>query len=379
MANRPVSYQKTKTSRRSITMMILSGVLFSCCLVEALAHLFPQLIPGPVQSVFQNEEDQPLKGLSPDQELGYKYAPNLEDYPVPFEGDDGREDYHISTVGLGYTGTGFRDDGLAGPAEVVVVGDSYASCASVEMEECWVELLEQELGQDFANLGVVGYGPQQEQRMLSQYGLPLQPRLVLWVFFANDLDDAWQFEQFGTGAVGEGEFWQSPVRAWLARHARVYGIGAFFWYNRYLFANLVRADGELVPRDSNLIWWLTNTNLAVPQVARGFALTQEAILAARAQTEQQGAQFILVILPFREQVYAPPGLQPRLDGLNEALLDFGRQQEITVIDLTPALRARAAGRPEWLYFRKDIHLNVQGNVVVAELLNQELNHPKRDD
>jgi hypothetical protein len=369
-----ISKDKPKTSPRSLAILILVGILFPLLALEGIAHFFPSLIPIEFKSVFQNEQDQPSKGLTPNETLGYKYAPGLVNFSVPFEDDEAPNTYPVSTVSLGYADAGFRDDGLQTEPFAVVIGDSYASCASVKMQACWVELLEKKAGKDLANLSVVGYSPQQEARMLSKYGLPLQPKLVLWIFFANDLNDAWRFDQFGTGAAKEGKSWQNPINAWLARNSVIYNIGSFFWYNRYLFYNLAQADRATVPRDSNLVWWLTYTNLDIPEVADGFALTQQAILEARRQTLAQDSQakFVVIVLPYREQTYAPAALQPQLDHLNQTLADFCRQHDLTCIDLTVALREKAKSETKPIYFQKDIHLNARGNEIVAELLAQEL-------
>jgi hypothetical protein len=365
---------KAKTSPQAIAVLILAGLLLPLLAIEAIAYLAPSLIPQEIKSAFQTEQDQPLKGLKPDETLGYLYTPDLVDFQVPFDDDTTPNTYPVSTVSLGYNEAGFRDDGLAGETFAVVIGDSYASCASIEMKACWVELLERETGHDFANLGVVGYSPQQERRMLARYGLPLQPKLVLWVFFPNDLNDAWRFDQFGSGAAREGRFWQNPVTTWLARNSVVYNIGAFFWYNRALFFNLTQTDESNAPRDSNLVWWLTYTDLSIPEVADGFALTQREILAARQETLAQNSatKFVVIIFPYREQVYAPAALQPQLDQLNLALADFCRQQSLTCVDLTPALREKAKQATEPIYYRKDIHLNRRGNEIAAELLTDTL-------
>lgn len=381
---------KNKKSPLSTVILILMGILFPLCTIEGVARLIPTLIPLEIRSVFQNEQPQELKGLTPDETLGYKYAPNLIDFPVPFDNDKGEGTYHISTVSLGYTDAGFRDDGLGlnsldkthgqpgdkNSAEpfTVVIGDSYASCASVEMEECWVELIERQTRQDWADLGVVGYGPQQELGMLAKYGLPLRPKQVVWVFFANDLNDAWRFDQFGSGGFKQGKFWQNPLQAWLARNSTIYTIGSFFWYNRFLFYNLAQADGVTVPRDSNLVWWLTNTDLNIPEVAEGLALTQQSLLEARRQTQasDSNTQFMVLILPFREQVYAPAVLQPRFDQLNQALADFCQQHSLVCLDLTSALREKAKTETDPIYYRKDIHFNVRGNQIVADLLIETL-------
>jgi hypothetical protein len=367
----PVS---VKSKVISIIILVAVGLIFPIVLIELAARIAPGLIPTEIQTVFQNEEDQLLKGLAPDDDLGYKYAPGLVDFLVPFEGDEGPQSYAVTTTSLGYAGSGFRDDGLEGDAYAVVIGDSYANCASVALDECWVELLEKGIGRDFANLGVVGYSPQQELRMLTKYGLPLKPELVVWTFFPNDVNDAWRFDQFGRGAATAGKFWQQPLRAWLAQNSVVYATLSFFWYNRYLFYNLWQADDRLIPRDSNLIWWLTYTDLTVPEVAEGFALTTTAIGQAYQQVQamDERARFVVVIIPFREQVYADPALQPQLDRLNQALVEYGRRHGIPVLDLTPALRQATEGESAPLYFRRDIHLTRRGNELVAELLRQNL-------
>jgi hypothetical protein len=308
--------------------------------------------------------------LSPDDELGYKFTPDIADYPVSLE----NQPYTISTVSLGYEGIGFRDDGIdEGRPLVVVLGDSFANCAGIELEACWVELLEQELGYDFANLSVLGYSPQQEAAMLTHYGLPLKPEWVLWVFFANDVKDAWRVNQFGSGAARGTEFWQSPGRTWLVENSAIYILGSFFWYNRFFFYNLVTAD-ETTSGNPNLSWWLANTDLAIPEVADGFDRTKTIILEVNRQTLVQGGQtqLVVVILPFREQVYTDPQLQARFDHLNENLAKFLQENDIPVIDLTAELRRRAKAEPASLYFDEDIHLNVEGNEVVAELLKQRL-------
>lgn len=349
------------------------GLIFPLMVIEVAAHLVPNLIPPEIAAVFQNSQSEELKGLIPDPALGYKYTPGLVDFAVPFEGDGGPGSYAVSTVSLGYEGVGFRDDGLQGEPTAVVIGDSYANCASVSMPACWVELLEQRSGQDVANLGVVGYGPQQELAMLTRYGLPLHPKTVLWVFFANDLNDAWRFDQFGSGNSRSGRFWQNPVQAWLARNSALYTLGAFFWYNRHLFATMTQVNRQNGQPDSNLVWWLTTTNQDIPEVAEGLALTEATLLAARQQVQATSSQteFVVIIIPYREQVYASLDLQPQLDRLNQTLADFCRQHSLTCIDLTTSLREKAKQEPESIYFRRDIHLNERGNQLVAELMYQQ--------
>jgi hypothetical protein len=363
-------FVKLKSILGSIINLIVAGLLFPLLIIEIAADVSPGLIPPEIKSsIFQI--DPPYKVLIPDKELGYKYVPDFKNYPVAF--GNNQDTYTISTVSLGYSDIGFRDDGFNREPFAVVIGDSFANCAGVEMEACWVELLEERVDKDFANLSVLGYGPQQETRMLTKYGLPLKPKLVLWVFYANDLKDAWRFDQFGSGAARESEFWQNSVQTWLAQNSAVYTTLSFFWYNRFFFLNLLRDDNSK-PRNPNISWWLASTDLTIPEVTHGFALTQAIILEAYRQTSVQHneTQFVVVFLPFREQVYANSELQPRFDHLGNSMLDFLQQNEVPVIDLTVPLREKAKAESDLIYFSEDIHLNSRGNEIVAELLEQEL-------
>ncbi|HXV41860.1 MAG TPA: hypothetical protein VEC96_02255, partial [Anaerolineae bacterium] len=57
------SEDKSKKTPGSAAILILLGILFPLLTIEAAAHLFPNLIPLEIKSVFQNEQNQPLKGL----------------------------------------------------------------------------------------------------------------------------------------------------------------------------------------------------------------------------------------------------------------------------------------------------------------------------
>ncbi len=370
----PSPKSQPKTSLKSITILILISFLFAIFLIEIVTRLVPGLIPNVVRIYFVDENYQKW-GLTGDEDLGFKYAPALIDFSVPFDDDSGKRGrYPVSTVSLGYENAGFRDDGIDGEIYAVVVGDSFASCAGVKMENCWVEILEQHSEQDFANLGVISFGAQQTQRMLTKYGLPLDPKLVLWVFFANDPYDTWRFEQFGKAEAKEGKVWESPVFGWILKNSATYEVLAFFWYNRYFFYNLGTRDGETMPMESNWVWWQTITNPTDPMAIEGLKLTQDAISEAKQQTQSKfgDTEFVVIIVPTREQVYLNDTiLQAQLDVLNAELVEFAQTQDISVIDLTPAMRAVIQDEP-FLYFRHDMHLNPRGNEVVAELLEQAL-------
>ncbi len=70
-------------------------------------------------------------------------------------------------------------------------GDSVTEAGEVDEDETFVARTGRTLGVGVLNLGVSGYGPQQELVVLKRYGLPSNPRLVVWqVTEWNDVLDA---------------------------------------------------------------------------------------------------------------------------------------------------------------------------------------------
>lgn len=357
-------------SIRPIFITIALSVIVTLLLIEIVLYLKPDMIPAQIRTAYfmAGAENYP-PGTIPDDQVGYKFAPNLSDLSV----SHGDRDYTISTSSLGYKGTGFRDDGLDGEPFAVVVGDSITACVGVEQAECWVELLEGQTGRDFANLGVSGYGPDLQLRMLQQYGLPLRPKLVIWVFFANDLIQGWRFKQFGQGGVAGGEFWQNPVRGWLAKHSSIYLTLSYFWYERHFFRHLY-SDDPAVAGKATLAWWLAYSDPAVPEVAEGLERTKQLILQAdqQAKAELEDAELVVLIIPFREQLLdSTVPFHSTFNAAGHDLAMFCRQNDIPIIDLTPLVKAQKSHETAELYL-EDSHLTPQGNEVVAEILAKEL-------
>lgn len=362
---------KPKTTPKAIVLLIIASLLFAIVVVEITTRLIPGLTPPGVRAYFGGAEPENW-GLMGDPYLGFKYPPDLVDFPAPVVDDKGgTSSYPVSTVSLGYKKIGFRDDGIQNEPFAIVVGDSFTSCFGVRMEQCWVEQLENSIARDFVNLGVTAYGPQQTKRMLTKYGLPLQPKLVLWVFYTNDPDDAWRFDKFGMLDARANNKGESPLNSWFMKNSNMYLLSSFFWYNRHFLYNVINEE-EREFSGPNLVWWETATDLDNPDIAEGVQLTQTTILEAKQQTEKNGAQFIVLIMPTREQVYYEnPNFQAHLNAFNETFIRFFREHDIITFDLTPGIREQITAEP-FLYFKEDIHFNIRGNEIVAELVQEIL-------
>ena len=112
---------------------------------------------------------------------GYRYAPHLD---VRLSG---HPDFSCR---VRTNGRGLRTPFERGPVDVIALGDSFTFGYGVDEAETWPARLAELTGWSVANLGVSGYGPQSELALLRSEGPALPPRLLLWQFFANDLEDA---------------------------------------------------------------------------------------------------------------------------------------------------------------------------------------------
>jgi hypothetical protein len=128
----------------------------------------------------------------------------------------------LSQHSLAWTEDGFRVPAwIADIYPVVALGDSYTEATNVAMP--WPDVLAQAYQQPVKNLGFRGYGPQEEARIMEEYGVEYAPEVVVIGFFGgNDISNAgsyrWRADNFVLPELMEqvaveydasGEPWQS--------------------------------------------------------------------------------------------------------------------------------------------------------------------------
>ncbi len=106
-------------------------------------------------------------------------------------------------------GTDFETLSDMDAADIVVIGDSYIESPMTRPSALITTRLAQLQGKTVANLGHSGYGPQQELAVLKRFGLPLNPRTVIWAFFeGNDLSDIEEYPGKAARVAGQHAAWQ---------------------------------------------------------------------------------------------------------------------------------------------------------------------------
>lgn len=362
-------------AKRRTTVLLnlaLLGVSLGIALLlsEAALRIFPALLPEAAQlRVHWNELIAQGTVSQAHPTIGFLYPKN-------YAGEVRRRDFHFT-----YTTDekGFRNqDPWPDTADIVALGDSQTFGYGVSDDESFPSLLAEALPHSrVLNLGLIGASPQQYQRVYDSFGSSVHPKIVLFGLFpGNDVSDArtfqawldaggegnydiWRF--FGGRPPGSGRGWRehlesSYLMTFLRETKRSFG-------SQFAGRTFETADGSRLRLAPSIR--RSNAERARPGHP-DFELVMEAIEATRARAEADGAAFLVLLIPTKEEVYLP--MLGR--SVPDAAGPFARQLEadgIPTLDLTPAFKERAnAG--EALFFEVDGHANARGYALIAKVL-----------
>jgi lysophospholipase L1-like esterase len=331
-----------------LLLLLLLGLLASLAVPEIAMRVL-DVSPRPLAPL-------ELKSyrLSGDPVLRYEYRPGLR-----------AGDAHFDALHAGFTTNahGFRDVELplekpAGEVRILALGDSTTAGNGVpELEHTWPKRLERrfaEAGHEerrVLNLGVGGYQPLQEARLLELRGLAFEPDLVLVLLSLNDLDweaDGGIGEMLEQARAGDAPAPSDPF-ALLTRVSRL----------AFVVAHRARALGLELPLPEA-------ARHVAPVRALGSPLAEGLTLLARLQRER-GVKVVVALLPaFSEpfERYAHAALHERMRA------SAARLPTLTWIDLLDDFRA--TGVDARALSVDGLHPNGAGTAVLAEILHRHL-------
>ncbi|MFO0950796.1 MAG: hypothetical protein U0835_06495 [Isosphaeraceae bacterium] len=319
-----------------------------------------------------------------DPELVWKHKPGLS--------WRGRKTPSCDLVDFRTDERGFRNPPGVSTPDVVFIGDSVTEAGEVPEPDTFVARAGAETGLSVLNLGVSGYGPQQELAVLKRYGLPLKPKAAVWQFTEwNDVIDAQTYVMRDAPNVPTG---LTPTTLYLGNSPLV---------------NLVRA--VLPPRMPNRVGFVETGGRTVEQsfwpyqhdhhlrLPQGFEQACRAISEAQALCKAQGVEFALLYVPSHVRVLWPSlrfksdsqrdrfckdGRVDREDDLFHAVANLCRKLDCPLIDLTADLRRRAEVDNRRVYVANDPHLGRDGHDTAAHALvdwlaARGIERPVRDD
>lgn len=348
--------------------------MLSVVVLETVPRLLPGLMPAKVRTVqrIYDARNSWESMMRPDRDLGFALRPGLElDFPSE------NASIAIRTADLGIDGIGYRDIGTKPPFDAIAVGDSFTFCDDSSVEACWLRLLADRTGLSIANLGVNGYSNLAEARLLAKVAPAMKPSLVLLGFFPNDFKDNVHFENWTKSGTDDYWTWmrrkrRSDMSEWLAGNSFLYRIlDAARRYGRRRASEVREGKLELVLRNDDWWWGVVQREEVTPT----YELTQKALAEAAAIAREAGSRLVVLLFPFKEQVYwhiareyLERGSELSEDEIDAPLRTIGEylaEQSIDYCDLTDALRSQAR-KGEQLYLRAGAHWTEAGNQVTAD-------------
>jgi lysophospholipase L1-like esterase len=357
--------------------LVGTSVGFALGVAEIGLRLFPELMPEEAQlRLHWRSLSEPVALGDP--YLGHVFAPSQVNRIARPDGD------------FAFTFTtdehGFRNPSpWPERADIVVLGDSMAFSYGVEDEEAWTALLAARLlGRRILNLGLIGGAPQQYLRIYERFGQHLQPGLVLFCLFpGNDVGEAGLFDRW-VKAGSQGNYLIERFRTekddsprGIQDMLRESYVAVFLRYTRKDMVSRVNArtldlpDGgqvQLVPTFYDVVERLTQPDHP------NFRLVLDTVEQARALVEQNGSQFLVLLMPTKEEIYLPLlDDEERAPAIAPFVAAF-QAMGIPYLDLTVPLRA-GARQGERLFYEVDGHPNATGYGLIARAV---LDHLRRD-
>ena len=283
------------------------------------------------------------RGMTFDAELGWRPLPR-----VTKAGAIWGVSRPATTNSLGWRDREHRYEKPPGVRRAVAIGDSFTFGMDVDDGERFTDELPRRIDRlEVVNLGVAGYGTDQELRLLETEGVLYQPDVViLTVCVVNDLDDitydrlySWPKPHYSLENGGL-RLWK-PVATWGVR-ARESSYLLEFTYQRFMTG---------VNKSRRVAGFAAETAPAVFE-----ALIQRIAAVAG----EHGARLVAVI------AYGPTTMTRDFSDLGRYVNDVLARKAVPTLDTRQLFADRSPDPDRLLYSPRGLHWNAQGHAIVAE-------------
>jgi lysophospholipase L1-like esterase len=319
-----------------------------------------------------------------DPTLGWRHKKN-------FSSEFVNDEYHTT---LRYNANGWRGperDFNKPPnvSRILVLGGSYVDGYSVNVQDRLSEVLEANLGPAFEviNLGVVGYGTDQDLLLLEQEGWKYQPDLVVLVFSYNDVwrsgsryfaNSARKVQKplFIADGGGDLELTNVPVpqpAATLQERFKVYElVRTVVKGNPWLHWLSIKAGMADAP---GFVWgeeFPVYRKTETPVFASAWATTQGLLVKMKQETQQRHAGLVVFYVPSRIELSPEEWKRANLPAdydpgtVADKLSAICKAEDIPFID--PTDRYKEAARQGPVFYSHDTHWNPAGHRLAGQML-----------
>jgi hypothetical protein len=285
---------------------------------------------------------------------------------------------------LRYDNHGFRNRSDLNRADIAVLGASFVEAVTTPAAQMTTTLLADETGSVVANLGQNDYSPQQDLVVLERYGLPLQPRTVVWM--VTDFYDLRQTLYYRVATRRPAGFWPEfrlrSFSAFAVRELRPYLHPASKPDGGNRSGVVVDASGRPVR-----LYFLHPGAPLNPESLSALAQIGTILASAYRLIASQGGRLLVVYIPEAYRVFQPYArFAPGSPCLAWVVNDEPQRIEAAVhsissgigyLDLTPAMR-QAASRGVIPYFTDDNHWSPAGHRIAAHAIAEYLGRTGSD-
>ncbi|MCE3222149.1 MAG: rane protein of unknown function [Nitrospira sp.] len=284
---------------------------------------------------------------------------------------------------LRYDQHGFRNDEDRDQADVVVIGDSYVESPMLPNSSLLTTGLSRSLGAPVVNMGISGYGPEQELVVLKRYALTLRPKTIVWLFFeGNDLlqldpeDESARREPTITAL--EDSYWMRSLTRNLLVLSKKVAKGCVPHQTYLQFRGIFQ---EATGKQTEMFFWEKPAPLR-PMDRLRLERLRSILKEAHELCRRQGVHLVVAFAPVSYRVhqglenFEPSTPQMRAWQVNDlpdqvkSLLG-GISQDIVFVDMTQPLRTAAAAGV-LTYLPDDTHWTTEGQRVAGQALHQQV-------
>lgn len=255
----------------------------------------------------------------------------------------------------------------SGRVDIVALGDSFTHGYCVPSDKNFVALIRKHYPATL-NLGMAGEGPLMMLAALKEYGEHFKPKIVLWFYFENDLED---LEKEKNSPVLKSYLEETFSQGLRSRQAEI--DGALTGYveaqrdSRLLerpkpIGKRVRAAIGLLELMIKLGTLRARLGLIYGESDSQIDLFRQVLLQAKMYVNTWGGTLYFVYLPARERYAHPPTAD--FDEEQDEILTVVKTVGVPVIDIRHVFRTQSD--PLALFpFRRFAHYNEKGHELVA--------------
>lgn len=284
----------------------------------------------------------------------YTLQPKAIRYALRFQLDDDLLYRFLPDPQSSINALGFRDEKFSakapGTRRVIVIGDSFPTGLFVAPQQTFAKQLQALLpGSEVLNLGVQGYGPDQELVTLRKFGAPLAPDAIVWSLFpANDFNDLIKNRLLRSTPTGALETVRPNAVAAELPALRSLMLARFLSTGRFLSE---QSESRLHP----LLF--VDSEAPQPVSEDTISLFRGVASAFKAEANNLKASLLAVIIPSREQAEANDRGSM---SLNQEMISALNASGVPFVDLSDSF----LGHPE-LYSVEEHHFNAAGHRAAA--------------